>query len=179
MINKIRNLKTKDVLLLILISGFFYFMTTTETEGPGDYEELISEHEPLIRQIREDIPNILNDEDGFSEFLSRETLLVNYYGSPSFDRQKLENFQSYLEQSGWQQLPTQDYLDYGSDSIEISDQPVIDSTTILCKNGATVLIWMEDLTGKYDHTSNIGTSIRSIYDFRSPCFNLENENSER
>ena len=179
MINKIRNLKTKDVLLLILISVFFYFMTTTKTEGPENYEELIAEHEPLLRQIREDIPNILDDEDGFSEFLSREILLVNYYGSPNFDRKKLENLQSYLDQSGWQQLPTQDYLGYGSDSIGISDQPVIDSTIILCKDGATVLIWMEDLTGKYEHTSSIGTSVRSTYDFRSPCFSLESKNSER
>ena len=172
MIDKIKNLKFTEVLFLLLLAGFLFFLTTTKGEGPRNYEDLIAENETWLRQISEEITNVMDDENSYTSFVYRTTLLVSYYTSPSFSIEKLNELRAYLENSEWQQLPTQNYIGYCSESLGMSGQPATDRTIILCKKGATILIWMEDLKGKYEHTSDISTSIRITYDFRSPCFNL-------
>ena len=174
MISKVKNLKVSNILFLILLSGFLYFLTTAKSEGPENYEELMAQHEPWLRQVSKEISSVMDDDNSYTYFAYRTTLLVSYYTSPNFNVDKLYKLKTHLEQESWQQLPTENYIGYGSESLGMTGQPVTNSTVILCKNESTILIWMENVKGKYEHTNDISTSIRLTYDFHSPCFNLNN-----
>ena len=114
----------------------------------------------------------MDDDNSYTYLSYRTTLLVSYYTSPNFSIDKLYKLKTYLEQESWQQLPTENYIGYGSKSLDMAGQPVTNSTVILCKNESTILIWMENLKGKYGNTLDTKTMIRLLFDYRTPCFDL-------
>ena len=118
----------------------------------------------------------MDDDNSYTYLSYRTTLLVSYYTSPNFSIDKLYKLKTYLEQESWQQLPTENYIGYGSKSLSLSldmaGQTVTNSTVILCKNESTILIWMENLKGKYGNTLDTKTMIRLLFDYRTPCFDL-------
>lgn len=163
-------------MIVILIIGFMLTLSNSPMMGP---EQIVLETEleqktPWLEQTSKDIAAFMGYEDANVFVSSRSHKFVSYYTSPEYSEDKLINLGQQLQSQGWQPIGLQQFYDLQDPSVSFTtSQEVNDKTIVLCKDNATILIWLENLKGKYKHTENVATSIFIKHDYLSPCYGLE------
>ena len=175
MLDKIKKLKFSNILLFIFIAGFVYFLIVAEREGPENAKEQVEQQEPWLLETNKDIYEFMNDDSSSVWVSNTGVNFLSIFSSSNFSYQKLISLQKYLLNKGWQQLSMQSYATKDSELATWFGISMTD-TVLLCKDKATVIIWMYDLKEKYDTSENTSTMIDLIFDYRSPCYEFDNKN---
>lgn len=174
MVNKIRNLKTTDIIFLVLLAGFFLFLMTAKREGPENAKEQVTQQEPWLEMTSNSIFDYMNDPEGDLWISNNGVSFTSIYSSSRFLPKNLESIRTNLVETGWYELPPQDSS--SNEKLETLVGQSLTNTVILCKNKATIIIWMDDLKKKYGNMTDARTMIWLLFDYQTPCFDLENKN---
>ncbi|WP_019672636.1 hypothetical protein [Psychrobacter lutiphocae] len=161
-------------MIVILIIGFMFTISNSPTPRPDGIETELEQKMPWLEQTSKDVAEFMDYEDANVFVSSRSHKFVSYYTSPEYSEDKLISLGHHLKSQGWEPISLQQFYDLQNQSVSFTtSQEVNEKTIILCKGNATVLIWVENLLGKYKHTENVATSIFIKYDYLSPCYGLE------
>lgn len=172
------NLSIKQLLLnsavVILVISFMFTISNSPTPRPDGIETELEQKTPWLEQTFEKVAKFMGYEDANASISSRSSKFLSYYTSSEYSEDKLISLGQQLKSQGWQPTSLQQFNDLQNQSVLFTtSQEVNEKTIVLCKDNATVLIWVENLKGKYEHTKNISTSIFVGHDYLSPCYGLE------
>lgn len=167
MLNKLKNTKISTVIAVILLGYFFYSTMGLEGVQPDDISEQISQREPWLRETSQSISDYMRDNESTTTVFSPGNIFLSLYTSPNFSTEKLESLQSYLRKMDWYALPKKDYRLLSKSSVSESNERSFDEVVVLCKNNASILIWMDDAKDNHIDPSTI---VKLIYDSQLPCY---------
>jgi len=167
MLNTLKNTKISTVIAVILLCYFFYSTMGLEGVQPDDISEQISQREPWLRETSQSISDYMRDNESTTTVFSPGNIFLSLYTSPNFSTEKLEGLQNYLRKMGWYALPKKDYRLLSKSSFSESNERSFDEVVVLCKNNASILIWMHDAK---DNHIDPSTMVRLIYDSQLPCY---------
>ena len=176
MIDRIRNLKITDIFFLILLSCFFIFLMTAEREGPENMREQIAQHEPWLTNTSNYISDYMNEPKSDLWISNNGANFTSIYSSPRFSPEKLEGLRVHLLKMDWSELPPQDSTN-NEELVAWLGQPLT-NTVILCQNKTAIIIWKDNLKEKYGNTFDMKTMIRLLFDYRTPCFDLNTDDTK-
>lgn len=178
MLDKIKQLKFQDLLVLLCVAGMFYFFIVAKRAGPDDMRERVAQKESWLRQTSQEIADCMRYDDTNIFTTSAGLNFISSFSSPKYSKEKLINLNNHLIQEGWTKLSEDNYDEYNAMMLnQVISQP-LDNAVVLCKNDTTIVLWMDNLKGLYQHTSETTTAISLIYDFRTPCFAPQDETTK-
>ncbi len=121
-----------------------------------------------------DIEKFLNYSKGDINYIDKSSLFLGGYNSSEFDKVKLEKLYDYLVAKGWNDITGKISSDIYIMQTLNSSENVVANTLILCKNKATIFMYMTDLQGTDSLTDKtIRTHIDLRYDYTLPCYEIE------
>ena len=179
---KIRGKKYKlsDISLIAFV--IILFIWTVDLEPDKELEiyqqELVAKESWLISQLN-DIANFINFNNSEYDYINREVWFTAWYVSPEFDKNKMLHLHSFLLKEGWidmtDKIDKNDY-DYIAKTSSRSDKTA-KRVRILCKDKATVFMYMTDMQNYYEYESfEARTLVDLLYDYSLPCYDLNEKN---
>lgn len=176
MINKVKSLKISDVVICMFVAGMFYILLVAKRAGPDNMKELIAQREPWLKQITQEIAEYMNDDNAEVWTVSTGGRYVSSFSFPSYSIKKLNGLKNNFVQQGWYLLDPEQYVDKSED-LDVLLGMSSDNTYMLCKDGAALIIWRDNLKEKYDFTTDTGMKIDLWYSYQTPCFDFRKEES--
>ena len=178
MFNKIRSLDTKGILLLVFGVGFLYLTMIITKEGSesNNVRELVIQHEPWLEKTSNYVFDYMNEPESDLWISNNGASFTSIYSNSHFLPKKLESLRTNLVETGWYELSPEYYSN--DEELETLVGLSLTNTVILCKNKAAIIIWMYDLKKKYGNMTDSRTMIWVLFDYQTPCFDLENKKSK-
>ena len=170
-----KEYKLSDLLFIVLFSIFFMSFIKLEPDKELEIyqQELVSKESWLISQLN-DIASFINFNKSEYDYINREVWFTAWYVSPEFDNEKLLQLHSHLLKDGWVDVTDKiDKNDYIAKTSSRSDKAA-KRVRILCKNKATIFMYMTDMQNDYEYDSfKARTLVDLLYDYSLPCYDLD------
>lgn len=150
------------------------FLTKDYSEQEA-MEQEINDLTPMLAQTENIIATIMNDPEAYDDFVNREWWYVYTYISPTFNYDRLTNLKDQLVKNhGWIDITRPNKIVYQSNrSIGLSGTIPTETTRVLCKNKATLIIFMHNINKRRDdNNEKIGTEVDLTYNKDSPCYHI-------
>ena len=169
-----KEYKLSDISLIAFV--IILFIWTVDLEPNKELEayqqELVAKEDWLISQLN-DIANFINFNNSEYDYINREVWFTAWYVSSEFDKNKMLHLHSFLLKEGWIDMTDKiDKNDYITKTSSRSDKTA-KRVRILCKDKATVFMYMTDMQNDYEYESfEARTLVDLLYDYSLPCYDL-------
>ncbi len=142
-----------------------------KSQLPIGLEKEVEEKTPWLKKTTDDIAKFMN-YDKANIFISVRSLsFFSYFDSKKYDKNKLIKLSYLMKGKGWNQINSEQFdTNKNPNLLYTANYPINKKTIVLCKNGATLLIWTDNIIGKYDN-KNSATFVYLDFDYLSPCYN--------
>lgn len=129
----------------------------------------IKEKKIWLDEVSNELSNYLisSDNGGVS---NSKTFYYGDYAEKEYNSERLQQLFDKLVDEGWQSISYQKLSSYQKIGYYEQVYPILPTTKILCKNQATVIIYMRDLSAERQVSSTeYGSYVTLSYHNRSPC----------
>ncbi len=172
--------KLGEILKYILIfCGFIIllpiFYLTRDTQEDQKYRLEIRANLDLLHKEGEVINKFMNDGTGKYKpayFANKYNFIAGEYINSKYDKNKLIDLTNYIQKRGWTEVSQKGYM---------MDNTLTENTRTFCKNGASIVIFMNDLSLDNDirASNNTKTLINITYSNELPCYYLNKKQTDK